>query len=331
MSRILLKFLLIVLFGGLMFGLGWQLRITYGSELKTARGRIIRQGITPSGLVNPLLGCEIGDQDDFQELKLIKENLEKKIHDLEATNSVSNASLYLRTLNNGRWLGVNEDALYAPASMLKVIIMISYFKQAENNPALLTKQVIYTSIDNDPEINVGEKERLTTGNKYSIDKLIEHMIAYSDNAALNALLDSSDPAKLEETFTTLNLALPKNTDVLDDISAKQYSAVFRTLYSASYLNTDMSEKALRLLSKTTFQIGIPAQLPTDISVAHKFGIRKVNQSTELHDCGIIYYPEHPYFLCIMTKGANIQKQALAIQELSKLTYTELDTFFKNEK
>jgi len=27
---------------------------------------------------------------------------------------------------------------------------------------------------------------------------------------------------------------------------------------------------------------------------------------QLHDCGIVYYPETPYLLCVMTKGWNFE-------------------------
>jgi hypothetical protein len=62
-------------------------------------------------------------------------------------------------------------------------------------------------------------------------------------------------------------------------------------------------------------------------VAHKFGehrnatVSGEIAETELHDCGIIYYPEHPYFLCIMTKGENLPSLESVISSASKLVYT----------
>ena len=44
---------------------------------------------------------------------------------------------------------------------------------------------------------------------------------------------------------------------------------------------------------------------------------------ELHDCGIIYYPNHPYFLCVMTKGADFPVLAGVIREVSQTAWEEV--------
>lgn len=41
---------------------------------------------------------------------------------------------------------------------------------------------------------------------------------------------------------------------------------------------------------------------------------------ELHDCGIIYYPERPYLLCVMTEGNDLNELAGVIQNISKTVY-----------
>src|SRR6185436_5295057 len=89
---------------------------------------------------------------------------------------------------------------------------------------------------------------------------------------------------------------------------QNYSHLFRALYNGTYLSHDASEKALELLSRTKFSDGIVAGVPKETTVSHKFGERTLSLNTssinELHDCGIVYYPGHPYFLCIMTKGTS---------------------------
>ncbi len=87
----------------------------------------------------------------------------------------------------------------------------------------------------------------------------------------------------------------------------------------------MSEKALALLSKTTFQEGLVAGVSSTVVIAHKFGefISSTNmpgQDVELHDCGIIYAQLDPYFLCIMTKGNSIEELQKVIAQISLLAY-----------
>lgn len=114
------------------------------------------------------------------------------------------------------------------------------------------------------------------------------------------------------------------------ISIKNYTPFFTRLYSLSYLDKGMSEKALELLVAEDFAQGISSAVSLAIKVAQKFGHNRVFEpetkeivSNDLHDCGIVYYPQHPYLLCIMTKGKDFNNQAKAIQNISALVYQEM--------
>ncbi len=115
------------------------------------------------------------------------------------------------------------------------------------------------------------------------------------------------------------------------MSTGNYAVVLRTLFSATYLNRLNSEKTLELLSKTYYKDGIVEGVPSNIPVAHKFGLREAQSVTELHDCGIIYYPDHPYLLCVMTAGSNFNLLQKIIQDISRITYEELDGFFSKSQ
>ncbi len=155
------------------------------------------------------------------------------------------------------------------------------------------------------------------------------MIIDSDNVAKDLLLDYADRDTLYQLFGDLDIELP-DAKTPDDkyygISVKTYSLFFRTLYNSTILNRNDSEKALQLLSKTTFKTGIIAGIPENIAVAHKFGAHVSPPiGNELHDCGIIYYPQKPYLLCVMTRGRDANKLALVITNISKSVFE----FIKN--
>ena len=112
------------------------------------------------------------------------------------------------------------------------------------------------------------------------------------------------------------------------ISASDYSLFFRVLYNATYLSDDYSEEALSILGKATFNQGITEPLPKGTVVAHKFGVRVYStpdtsnnsSALELHDCGIVYLPNNPYFLCVMTHGSSLGALETRIQGISSLVY-----------
>jgi hypothetical protein len=63
-----------------------------------------------------------------------------------------------------------------------------------------------------------------------------------------------------------------------------------------------------------------------VPVAHKFAERSDPQTGEkqLHDCGIVYYPRHPYLLCVMTKGPGFEGLAGVVARVSRMVYSEVD-------
>jgi beta-lactamase class A len=67
--------------------------------------------------------------------------------------------------------------------------------------------------------------------------------------------------------------------------------------------------------------GVPAGIP----VAHKFGeTGQVGGERQLHDCGIVYYPNSPYILCIMTRGNNFEELPNIIKQISSEVYKHVD-------
>lgn len=109
----------------------------------------------------------------------------------------------------------------------------------------------------------------------------------------------------------------------DFLTVKRYASIYRILYNASFLNKEMSQSVLELLTKTRSPLGIDDGIPAGIPVAHKFGVREQFSSKQLHDCGIVYYPENHYILCIMTRGDDVTMLSSIIRDIATLVHTEM--------
>lgn len=287
------------------------------------------------------MSCEVASKDSFTELKPLQSQIESMVGEAQKNKEIIKGSVYLRLLNSGRWLGINEDDKYTPASLMKVLIMIGYLKFAETDSLVLSQSLIY----NGPRDKIERIEdqiihNLKKGREYTIEELIRVMIQYSDNEAMYMLVDNLTQGifrTLREIYSDLNIPFSDslNEKDLENMSVKTYSMIFRVLYGSTYLNLEMSNKALQLLSKTDFDEGIIEGVKgTNLLVAHKFGSRTVpaqNGSAiqkELHDCGIVYYPQHPYLLCVMTKGDNYSTLEKLIQRISLTAYQGVSVLFK---
>lgn len=243
-------------------------------------------------------------------------------------------SVYFIDYGQGGRFVINENDLYSPASLMKVVVMIAYFKKAETDPDLLNSSMVYqanmqAALD---DIQFSAPSTLVVGQSYTVSDLINQMIENSDNGAMTILISNIGYSYLANIYSALGFKGPTATDVNYKISASDYSLFFRVLYNATYLSDNYSEEALSILSKATFNQGITAPLPKGTVVAHKFGVRVYSPSEtsgssseglELHDCGIVYLPNNPYFLCVMTHGSSLSALESRIQGISSLVYNSV--------
>lgn len=278
--------------------------------------------------INPILECN-SDLGKNSNLASLKDSINKLINQEIQNRNISFASVYFRDLNNGPWIGINEKEYFAPASLIKVPILITYFKKAENQPDLLGQKIpLIITPEGDSIQNIKPSISLTPDKEYSIEELIEKMIIFSDNDAYNTLSQHLANDELLRVYQDLDIDISRaftnpNGNI---ITVKDYASFYRILFNASYLNQDMSEKALAILSQTQYKDAIVAGVPKNISVSHKFGERKFLDTgeTQFHDCGIVYLPKKPYLLCVMTRGTDLTKATQVIKNISQRVYQTLN-------
>ncbi len=273
------------------------------------------------------------DKKQYVELKY---KLLDYLEERKLKGELVDAGIYFRDLVDGPTLGINEYANYVPASLFKLPTLMSYYALSENDPGLLKSRLMVDERRQFDSYYFEQRykptERIVPGQEYSIEELIERMVVNSDNVALellnNHLLEVSPGVDvLVETFKELGL-LPDDTLNIE-IPVKRYASIFRNLYYSSYLSPELSNRALDVMSKVRFDKGLEAGVPKDLTVSHKFGERRYEEAGreifQLHDCGIVYYPDNPYLLCIMTKGVNFEELEKVIADISKMFYEEVDS------
>jgi len=281
------------------------------------------------GLLNPFIACDLSEEKNLELIKKLDYELNELINSSIKDKKATKVSVFFRDLTSKKWVGINQNENYAPASLLKLPLLITYFKLLEIQPTLFSEKYVFKkdpgshAQDFEPEIQLEE------GKEYTVEELLRRMIVYSDNDAMLFLGEIMDPDFLKKVFSDTGISVrvdEKNEK--DFVSPQTYSNILRMLYNSSYLTRQGSENILEMLDKTNFRDGLVAGVPSETLVSHKFGERKIiNKSAsstinELHDCGIIYYPEHPYILCIMTTGDNFNNLKEIIKKASALVYKD---------
>lgn len=293
----------------------------------------IREDLSDYKYIHPFLFLTVSESAAFPLYSDLKESIADYRASAIKNNSIKEVSVYFRDLDTSKWVGVEPQEMFSAASMLKVVILVAAFHKAQSDPHFLETRIRIAPEGeqaNDAQDYFPSQNPAKPGDTYTVSELLEKLIVESDNNANSVLTQFIGEEEINNTFDILRIPRPTKGSTNVD-TAQDYSHVFRVLYGSTYLSEVFSEKALELLSRTKFDGGIVAGVPTGTTVSHKFGERTLRVtdpvtsatatlSHELHDCGIVYYPGHPYFLCVMTKGDDFGALSNVIRDVSRITW-----------
>lgn len=277
--------------------------------------------------INKTIDCAIIDA-EYSHTKSLDSETQRIIDEEKAAGHVTRASVFYRDLNTRQWFGIDDTIDFYAASLLKLPLSIIYFKLAEIDDKILNQKLTLDRVDRNSNEYFKAPETLSTEKQYTVQELIRIMLQYSDNNPVPVLNSSIDQTLRSEILHDLGIeSIPSNPlESTREISVRIYANILRQLYNASYLNLDYSNTLLEYLSQTEFTSGIVAGLPKGITVAHKFGEATVSnaegvpQLRVLHDCGIVYRPEKPYIICIMTEGHDFDQLSNVIKRITAASY-----------
>jgi len=313
----------------LLIGAGWYAHGWYQRGFDKAEGRRVK--MKGFQFVSPLLDVELPEGYNVRREPIpFKYKIKKFVEEQIETGKVREMSVYYRDLSDGPWFGINEKVQYNPASMMKVPIMIGWLKRAEKDPSVLQLRYVFDEKNYPgPPQGIKPAQTLTAGASYTVDELLRYMMNFSDNKAMwllyNGLTDEEYAYIIDSMDVTNN-----PDDGNNSVTVHGYSGFFRILYNAAFLNREMSERALQLMSFPAFPHGILAGVPKGVKVASKFGefvesaAGKLAAPVQLHEFGIVYHPKGPYILGILTRGNDLAKQTDIIKNVSAMVYREVD-------
>lgn len=207
-------------------------------------------------------------------------------------------SIYFEYLNTGGNISINQDLRLLPASLNKLPVAVAVMKNVEDGKWQLDDKLVLSADDIDEKY--GSLYREDPGTVFTIEYLLKALLQQSDNTALNIFLRNLD---VRESYQVLDeLGLQELFDRNGSITAKEYSRLFRALYTASFLNRESSQFLLDLLTQTHFNEFISQALPPDVPFAHKFGLNK--DFRVYSDSGIIYLAHRPLLLTVLIQRTN---------------------------
>lgn len=242
--------------------------------------------------------------------------------------------LVVEDLDTGWTISFNEDTLMPSASLVKIPIMLSCFYAQQEGRLNLKDSVKLKSFQ-----RVSGSKALGNspiGSRFVIEELFDPMITLSDNSAANALIGLMGFTDWNIYFKKMGL---KNTNIVRNMmdfksrrrgqenytTAADMAYILEKLYRRQFLNREISEKCLLLLSQQKINDRIPRKLPQDeILAVHKTGLER----HICHDAGIVYTRKGNFLICVLVKHENkfAQPAKKLISEIALSTYNYYNNF-----
>ncbi len=254
----------------------------------------------------------------------LKQDLETLLNAKMSAGVVLSADVFVRKLNDGRWMKFGNGNPYPAGSLMKVPIMMTWLRMAEKNPGLLESRLFFETPPGVIPAQTWSGRSIVPGKEYRVSELLEYLIIESDNNAAWLLTRRMDFSIFRKLFTDLGLREPGLSESGYALSAQEYSRFMVVLYNSTYLSPAMSQYALRLMTRSAFARGITRNLPKGIMVAHKFGEQGQWPESDLSESAIVYGNEQPYLLTVMTHGPNLEALASLISEISDEVFRSLN-------
>ncbi len=223
-------------------------------------------------------------------------------------------------------LMIRADEEYPAASLVKLPILVVALKAVKEQ-----------RLDFD-DVFMIKKEDITSGSgilksrklplNITFMKLLDLMIARSDNTASNKVIDilgidyiNDEFKKMGLTNTVLKRKMmdfdSRSKGIENYTTTSDLADVLEKIYRKKFLGRQLSEIALAFLKGQQVNDRLPRYLPADIVVGHKTGL----ENGIVHDAGIVFTAKGDYIICVLTRKFKDYSEAKKfIADLSLLTY-----------
>lgn len=234
--------------------------------------------------VSEILGFEV-------EIKEV-EDVEKAVRQL-IESLAGKYGVYVRSLEGGEELGVNETEVFQAASVIKLPVLVGYYQAVEAGK--LDPKTVYVLKEEDRfEYGTGSMQNQPEGAEYSYREIARLVANESDNMGAELLIKFlGGYGKVEDLFNQMGLERTRLKE--NETTVKEMGELLGRIYRGELLSEASRDELFENLTDTANESRLPAGVPTGVRVVHKFG----SEAGVVNDCGVVY-ADRPYVICVMS-------------------------------
>lgn len=241
-----------------------------------------------------------------KDTKELKAELESEIKNLKGKYGI-----WVQVLDGSFTLGINENDQFEGASLFKLPMMLAYYKEVDKEN--LNPESTYTLKFSDAAGGSGTLANMPAGTVITYRDIIRAMGQNSDNSAFQIM--GNILGFNAELRIIQNLSM-QNTDFVNSLTTPyDMGNLFYKVTNTNIISENSKKEFISFLKKTDSENLLPAGVPSNIQVAHKYG----NTNNNLNDAGIIYTTK-PYILIVLSKDVDLNEAKTELPKISKLVY-----------
>jgi len=251
---------------------------------------------------------------------LLWKKLETRVEEI-ATRLDGVMSVAILDLTDGRILLRNADRVFPAASSIKIAILLELYRQdQEARAGAKGKGKLDDSYTFDPKDLVEDSQimaGLTPGvTRVTNRDLAQFMVAVSDNAATNILIDRVGRDNVNATLRGLGLTKTMLRRKMMDIGAarrgdeniatpQEMARLLEMIYKGKALNKELTDELIKRLKTLKKDSYLSYELPAGVELADKPG----TLDGVRNDSGIVFAPNRRFAISVRTAYDRDEKAA----------------------
>lgn len=227
--------------------------------------------------------------------------------------SAGDWGIWVKSLDGQEEIRFNQDLILTAASVIKLPVLVVYYQQADQGKINPGDEYILAEADR-WEYGTGSMQYQPAGTRYTYQEVAGLVANQSDNMGMEVLIKKlGGYARVQQLVHGLGLV---KTDLKEnETTAAEAGKLFFDLARGKLLSPASREELFNNLTDTVNEERIPAGMPEDVRVVHKFG----SEAGVVNDCGLVESTE-PYVICILTANVSAGEAEARLPQISQAVW-----------
>lgn len=239
----------------------------------------------------------------------VDRKLQREIQSL-ITGFHGDIGVYVKDLRRNKVVAINADTVFPTASIVKIPILIGLMDKMNRGELSYQQRLTY----NDSlasHVGADILESFRSGEKIELGRLIMLMISMSDNTAsiwlqslagggvrINQIMDSLGFKQTRVNSRTPGREAIRKVYGWGQTTPREISSLLEMISKGQVISRGASDKMLRLLNRTFFDVVSLTQIPPYATIYAKYGALDENRN----ELVMVRGRKSNYVFCVMTKN-----------------------------